>query len=219
MVGDSEANVAENLARAATALGVSTERLYYLSQVHGKVAVSLQGDERRTEVVERQGDALTSLNPDCAIGVRVADCVPILLADSHSGAVAAVHAGWRGLVAGVVEAGVEAVRGAAGSGKELVAAIGPHISVGAFEVSEEVATTLAGCSPDPNVIDRRYGAKPHVDLAKIATAKLEALGVPRANIDRVGGCTFLEPERYFSFRRDGPRSGRHLAAIVPIERR
>lgn len=218
-VGDSEANVAENFGRAAAALGVPAERIYFLSQVHGALAVSLRGDERRVDVVQREGDALTCLDPKCAIGVRIADCVPILLADSRTGAVAAVHAGWRGIVAGVVETGVEAVLGRSGSAEGIVAAVGPHISVAAFEVSEEVASMLKECSPDPDVIDRGYGAKPHVDLAKIVTAKLEALGVARSRIDRVGGCTMLEPERYFSFRRDGPRSGRHLAAIVPgVER-
>jgi YfiH family protein len=213
-VGDSETNVAENVARAAAALGVSAERVYYLSQVHGRVAVSLRGDEDRSEVVTREGDAVSSRNEHCAIGVRIADCVPILVGDTETGAVAAVHAGWRGIVAGVVEAGVDAIRGAAGSAAGLVAAIGPHISVAAFEVSEDVADTLRACSPDPGVVDRSYGTKPHVDLSRIAIAKLEALGVPRGSIDRVGGCTYLEPERYFSFRRDGPRSGRHLAAIV-----
>lgn len=213
-VGDTETNVTENVARAAAALGVSAERVYYLSQVHGRVAVSLRGDESRSEVVMREGDALSSRNGHCAVGVRIADCVPILLGNTETGAVAAVHAGWRGIVAGVVEAGVDAIRGAASSATSLIAAIGPHISVTAFEVSEEVAGTLQACSPDPDVVDRSHGPKPHVDLARIATAKLEALGVPRASVDRVGGCTFLEPERYFSFRRDGPRSGRHLAAIV-----
>jgi YfiH family protein len=214
-VGDTETNVAENVARAATALGVSAEHVYYLSQVHGRIAVSLRGDESRSEVVEREGDAIASLSGNCAVGVRVADCVPILLADSESGAVAAVHAGWRGLVAGVVEAGVEEIRRVSRSAAGLAAAIGPHITVAAFEVSDDVAETLKACSPDPEVVYRVYGPKPHVDLARIAASKLEALGVPRTSIERVGGCTFLEPDRYFSFRRDGPRSGRHLAAIVP----
>jgi len=214
-VGDTETNVAENLARAATALRVSAERLYFLSQVHGRIAVALRGDENRSEVVIREGDAITSSNGNCAVGVRVADCVPILLADSESGAVAAVHAGWRGLVAGVVEAGVEKIRRVSGSSAGIAAAIGPHITIAAFEVSEDVAETLKACSPDPDVVDRTLGPKPHVDLARIAASKLEALGVSGTSIERVGGCTFLEPERYFSFRRDGPRSGRHLAAIVP----
>jgi YfiH family protein len=213
-VGDAEANVVENVARAATTLGVSAERVYYLSQVHGRAALSLRGDESRAEVLTREGDAVMSSNGNCAVGVRIADCVPILLADSESGAVAAVHAGWRGLVAGVVEAGVEEVRRASGSSAGIAAAIGPHISVAAFEVSEDVAETLKACSPDPDVVDRSFGPKPHVDLARIARAKLEALGIPRSSIERVGGCTYLEPQRYFSFRRDGPRSGRHLAAIV-----
>ena len=149
------------------------------------------------------------------MAVRIADCVPILVGDTETGAVVAVHAGWRGVVAGVVEAGIAAISEDANRTRGFVAAIGPHITVAAFEVSDDVAETLRASSPDPDVIERGNGAKPHVDLAKIVAAKLEALGIPRPNIDRVGGCTYTDPERYFSFRRDGARSGRHLAAIVP----
>jgi copper oxidase (laccase) domain-containing protein len=137
----------------------------------------------------------------------------------------AVHAGWRGVVAGVIEAGVSCLReqsgarslryGMAGGGR-LLAAIGPHISRQAFEVSEDVAAQLAAVCPGPSPIERRPGrAKPHVDLRLIATQKLLALGLAEADVDQVGGCTVLDERLYFSFRRDGKRSGRHLSAIVP----
>ena len=131
----------------------------------------------------------------------------------------AIHAGWRGVVAGVVEAGVACLRRSVGGSGELIAAIGPHISVAAFEVSEEVARELDGASPVPGGVVRPQAgaasAKPHVSLRFIVTQKLLALGLIEARIDQVGGCTYLEPESYFSFRRDGKRSGRHLSAIVP----
>jgi YfiH family protein len=214
-VGDSQENVSENVARAAGALGVTRERVYFLSQVHGAVALAVEGVEDRNEVVLRQGDALLSRNEDVAVGVRIADCVPILIGDPSTGAALAVHAGWKGVVAGIVESAIARLREAGGSPSDAVAAIGPHITVAAFEVSEDVAEALRASSPNPDVIDRTLGAKPHVDLAGIVSSKLVALGLRPSNVDRVGGCTVSEPELYFSFRRDGPRSGRHLAAIVP----
>jgi len=129
--------------------------------------------------------------------------------------VMAIHAGWRGVVAGVVEAAVACLRRQLTGKDELLAAIGPHISAAAFEVSEDVAAELLATCPVPGAALRLAGAKPRVNLRLIVTHKLLALGLTEAAIDHVGGCTLLEPERYFSFRRDGKRSGRHLSAIVP----
>jgi copper oxidase (laccase) domain-containing protein len=83
-------------------------------------------------------------------------------------------------------------------------------------VSDDVARALRDCSSDRDVVAHSYGPKPHVDLARITRAKLTAAGVPAESVDLVPGCTFREPTRFFSFRRDGERSGRHLAAIVPL---
>jgi hypothetical protein len=77
-----------------------------------------------------------------------------------------------------------------------------------------VAEQLVECSPDKDVVERCYGQKPHVDLCKIVAAKLSAAGVSPDCIERVPGCTVRDEELFFSYRRDGPRSGRHLAAIV-----
>ncbi len=212
-VGDDPGRVAENLALAGETLGLPPDRIYFLSQVHGNGSVRLNGDERAESTLEREGDALVSRAPGLACGVRTADCVPILVADRRSGAVAAIHAGWRGIVRGVVEAGVGALRETAGGDPELVAALGPHIRLWSFEVDEDVADELAAASPVPCVV-RRSGMKPHVRLDNIVRAKLAALGLAQENIDDVGGCTVTEGERFFSFRRDGKAGGRHLAAIV-----
>jgi polyphenol oxidase len=219
-VGDEPSHVDENLRRAAALLEVDAEQVLYLSQVHGRQARFYgPGDAcARPHLLTLEGDALGGLRLERAYGVRSADCVPILLADTDSGGVMAVHAGWRGVVAGVVEAGVECLRRNVGGPGRLLAAIGPHISAAAFEVSPEVAAELAAVCPVPGCVLYPRGtippAKPHVDLRHIVTQKLLALGLNEASIDQVGGCTNLEPERYFSFRRDGKRSGRHLSAIV-----
>jgi polyphenol oxidase len=215
-VGDSAENVRKNLARAAEVLGVSASRIYFLSQVHGTVTCSVDGTEPRERVLEREGDAVLSAAGDLACGVRSADCVPVLVGDRRSGAAVAIHAGWRGVVRGAVESGVSELLRFSGFGAELVAAIGPHIREEAFEVSEDVASELAAASPVPAVTAPPAGGKPHVSLARIVTAKLVALGVAEADIDDVGGCTVREPDRCFSFRRDGKIGGRHLSAIVPL---
>jgi len=213
-VGDSAEAVAANVARAATVLGVEPERVFYLSQVHGAVTHVLGGSEHAADVLLTEGDALVSAESTLACGVRSADCVPVLVADRRSGLVAAIHAGWRGVVRGAVESAVQTLRARAGGDGDLVAAIGPHIRVGAFEVSEDVAQELESSSPVPDVVDRS-GKKPHVSLVGIVRGKLAALGLRASSVDDVGGCTVTEPERFFSFRRDGKIGGRHLSAIVP----
>lgn len=214
-VGDEKTAVAENLERAAGALGVGTSRLHFLSQVHAAGVVVTSGRETEEAMVQREGDALLSTDPTCAVSVRVADCVPILVGDCRSGAALAIHAGWRGLSLGVIESGVAKLREIVGSGGNLVAAIGPHISVAAFEVSDEVADVLAACAPRAHAVDRTLGPKPHVSLVRIARQKLLELGLGEHAVDEVPGCTFGDGAHFFSFRRDGKTSGRHLAAIVP----
>ena len=231
-VGDDPQHVDENLSRAGKLLGVDQARVLYLSQVHGRDARFCRTLQQRSELITLEGDALGGTEPGSAYGVRSADCVPILLADVESGAVMAIHAGWRGVVVGAVEAGVACLRQNLSGQGQLLAAIGPHISVQAFEVSDEVASELAAVCPVPGAVvgqtedltagqkekrsERHETAtKPHVNLRFIVTQKLLALGLPEARIDQIGGCTVLDSQQYFSFRRDGKRSGRHLSAIVP----
>jgi YfiH family protein len=219
VVGDDPRRVDENLRVAAALLGVDAARVLYLSQVHGRVARFYSATLQRSELITLEGDALGGCEPGSAYAVRSADCVPILLADQRSGAVMAIHAGWRGLVGGVIEAGVACLLENIGSEPALLAAVGPHISRAAFEVSADVAAELEAASPVAGAVHQAPGqAKPHVDLRFIVRHKLLALGLAEAAIDQVGGCTLLSPERYFSFRRDGKRSGRHLSAIVPRRR-
>jgi YfiH family protein len=185
--------------------------------VHGRTAHFFDGPVARGETITLEGDAIGGSDANSAYAVRTADGVPVLLA-SESGAVMAVHAGWRGVACRVVDAAVAKLRERDGESRRLLAAIGPHISAQAFEVSEDVAEELAASCPAPGAVRREGFAKPHVDLRFIVTQQLLALGLRASDIDQVSGCTVLEPERYFSFRRDGKRSGRHLSAIVPRRR-
>lgn len=211
-LGDAPERVAENLARAASALGVDPSRVYFLDQVHGDHVEALEGDEDRAAVLATPGDAVISANPRVACGVRTADCVPVLLACKSSGQVGAAHAGWRGAVAGIVPETVRALRERGARGP-LLAAIGPHISLRAFEVSEEVADRIQAAAPETPLLDRSLGPRPHANLRQLVRTQLRALGVDE--IDDVMGCTVSDPDLFFSYRRDGKVGGRHLSAIVP----
>lgn len=220
-VGDDPAAVAQNIERFARALCSEPERLFTTSQVHGATVRVVRAGEDAAQVRADEADALATATAGQAVGIRVADCVPVLLFDAAGGAVGAAHAGWRGVVQEVALRALERVLelgGERGRVGEVRAAIFPHIRACCFEVGEEVAEPLAKCAssfgaPLPEAIDRSR-AKPHVNLAAILRAQLASAGVPVAQIDDVPGCTRCEPERFFSFRREGQRSGRHIAAIV-----
>lgn len=218
-VPDDPECVRENLARMAAALGVAPSHLYFLTQVHGRDVRVLRGDEVAEHVRLTRGDITASAAPHVACAVRTADCVPVLVADRRSGAVAAVHAGWRGVECGAVLAGLEAVAALAGSTPDFVAAVGPHIERCCFEVGADVARALAKASPAGERAvtwhdrEAKAGAA-HVDLRLALRAQLEAAGVAASAIDDVRGCTVCDAERFHSFRRDATRSGRLLSAIV-----
>jgi hypothetical protein len=136
------------------------------------------------------------------------------LADPESGRVAAIHSGWRGCVANISAAAVTALRNAGVDRRRLIAAIGPHICVACFEVSQDVADQLASCSTASQPVNQDYGPKPHVALRSIVRAQLVAAGLAVDNVEDVPGCTMHDAGSFFSYRRDGRHSGRHLSAIV-----
>lgn len=207
-VGDDPEAVAENHRRFAEAVGYDPARLFESTQVHGARVLRVDGAAVATTRPE-EADGLVTSTPGDAVGVRVADCVPVLLAAPGRGVVAAVHAGWRGVARRIVAAAVEAMGAGPGA---IIAAVGPCIGGCCFEVGEEVAAEIAAASSGAVVTGAAGGARPRVDLRAAVTHQLGAIGV-RA-VEHVGGCTACEPGRYHSFRRDGGASGRMLGAIV-----
>jgi YfiH family protein len=214
-VGDDAQAVEVNHRRLAAAIGYT--RLYEVSQVHAAEAHVVEPGDDPVAFRAREGDAIAlgGGREGWGVGVRTADCVPILVADPQSGAVAAIHAGWRGIVAGVIGAGLARMDELAGGAcrSRLVAAIGPHVRVGAFEVGDEVVAALAPLVPVDGIVVRGPG-KPHVDLTAAVRFQLIEAGLHPERVDALAGCTFAEPSRFFSHRRDGARAGRHLAVIV-----
>jgi YfiH family protein len=212
-VGDEPEAVRDNHRLLAQDIGYDAARLYEVRQVHGAQVERARAQDDAELFRTRPADALIS--QDCALAIKVADCVSVLLADPRTGAVAAVHAGWRGVVANVVDSTVEALSRAYGSRPaQLVSAVFPCIGLEAFEVSEEVAAQVARAVGSPEVWHARE-PRPHVDLARSVALQLARAGLGPEQIDLIAGCTFDDSARFFSFRRDGGVTGRHLAAIIP----
>ncbi len=214
--GDEAASVAENRARAMAALGLEAGALCTAYQVHGTtatVAESPWAPERRP-----RADVLVTTVPGLAIGVLTADCAPILLADPDAGVIGAAHAGWRGALAGVVEAAVAAMDERGAERGRIRAAIGPCIAQDAYEVGPEFPGPFLAEDPENARFfapARRQGHF-HFDLAGYVGERLEAQGV--AAVDRLDHDTVGTHELFFSYRRArlaGEQDyGRALSAIA-----
>ena len=211
--GESEAALAENWARVAAALGMPGAPVGLGSQTHGVTVLNGDATTGSGRVDLGEGDAIVLTKPGALIAVRVADCVPILL--RAPGAVAAVHAGWRGTAAGIVTQALAVLTARAGvSPAEVVAAIGPAIGPCCYEVGDEVAQALLAVAP-AHVALRPGPRRPHADLRAVNEALLRAAGV--REIEQVGPCTRCSPD-HFSHRREGEATGR-LAAVIGLRER
>jgi YfiH family protein len=212
--GDDEAAVRANRARWAEALGLPAP-FFTLHQVHGPVVYDLTADDA-TEPAAFQGDGIVTAAPGRAIGVFTADCAPILLAAPATGVVAAVHAGWRGTVAGVAAAAVATMAARHGvAPADLVAAIGPTIGPCCFEVGDEVVAALRA-APWAGMADAVVPRTPkaHADLFAANAAQLVAAGLRPENVHASRACTACDATSFYSWRRDAGTTGRLQAVIA-----
>lgn len=204
-VGDDPCHVTENRAQLMRGLALPRAPVW-LEQVHGVRTVCLDSDPADGEPADA---AWTSrAGPVCA--VMVADCLPVLLCDTTGQHVAAAHAGWRGLCAGVLESTLQALRQAAPSARWM-AWLGPCIGPSAYEVGSEVRNDFLAQDGDAGraFVPTRPGHW-HADLQALARQRLKRAGVTR--IFAEPACTFSDPRRFYSFRRDGV-CGR-MAALI-----
>jgi polyphenol oxidase len=215
--GDEKACVDENRARLASFTGA---RAAWLEQVHGDTIV--RADAVLKSATPPRADASCTNVPGVACVVMVADCLPVLLADEAGGAVGAAHAGWRGLVAGIVEKTAQEVAALGGMGVDaLHAYLGPAIGPSAFEVGDDVRDAFMeqaqGSERDPTA--RAFSPRPQVggkylaDIYALARLRLARLGIHRVT----GGdaCTVAQRDRFYSYRRD--RVTGRMAALIWLE--
>lgn len=207
--GDDQHHVDASRQRVATAIGIDPSRLWFPRQVHGTQVV--QVDVSTPAGIE--ADAVITRVKGLAIGVSTADCVPILLCDAQLRAVAAIHAGWRGTVAGIVTLALSRfLELTGGSVEEVWAVVGPAISPEAFEVGPEVADAFARQGMSASVVSGY--TKPHIDLFQANVSLLLSAGVPLEQVDCTPVCTYSNPDRLFSARRLGVASGRIASCIM-----
>jgi polyphenol oxidase len=205
--GEAGPDVRENRLRLARAAGLSAEALVLADQVHGTAVVR----GRPGEISE--ADALWTDAADTWVGIRTADCVPILLSSADGRRVAAVHSGWRGTAGRIAEAAVTTLAREGAGPATLRAAIGPCIGVCCYEVGEDLAERFTGVFGAEVV--RRDRPRPHLDLRLAVRRTLEQAGIAAAHIEDVPGCNSCDARRFFSHRRDRGGTGRHLAFIAP----
>jgi purine-nucleoside/S-methyl-5'-thioadenosine phosphorylase / adenosine deaminase len=181
-------------------------------QVHGRAVARLQ----RVGAALGEADAVVCDAPGAAVAVVTADCVPILLAAPGARVVAAVHAGWRGLAAGVIEAALRALEEAGAPGPELAAAVGPHIGPCCYEVDAPVLdalrTRFGAALAEASRPTRPAHAR--IDLGALARAELARVLPSDAIGSFADACTRCDAARFESHRRDGPRAGRMLHWIA-----
>lgn len=174
-----------------------------VKQIHSALVVDASG---RGGGQIGEGDAIVSGEPGVAIGIRTADCVPILVADPATRVVACVHAGWRGTAANIIGATVQALESRGCRASDLRVAIGPSIGSCCYEVGPEVARRFEPWRSVGETDGRRS-----LDLPRINQTQLLDAGVRQIWIS--GECTFCLPDRFFSFRREKNDAGRMLSFV------
>lgn len=206
-VGDASATVTQNRAYLSHALALPSAP-HWLTQVHGTHVVTLNAaPDTPGHVVE--GDASTTRTPGVVCVVQTADCLPILLCDRAGTSVAAVHAGWRGLAHGVIDAALAQMQVPP---EQIIAWLGPAIGPDAFEVGDDVRDAFLQSDERTHIaFQKRAAGKWLADLYQLARLRLQRLDV--AHVSGGGRCTVTENEQFFSYRRDGAKTGR-MATLI-----
>ena len=207
----------------AAAMAVPSGRVVSLNQVHGREVVTVRRNVAADVLASMQqdrpqADALVSDAPDVALVVRAADCVPLLIGDQVTGAVAAVHAGWRGTAARIAVAAVDALARDFGSRPEsLVVAIGPAIGSCCYEVGSDLVDAFAAAGHERYLIDRWFmtprGRKMRLDVVGANRDQLILAGVGEQNIHACGLCTAMHLDVLTSYRAEKDKAGR-IAGVI-----
>ena len=211
--GDDADSVARNLDRVATAFGVPATSVARMTQVHGHVVHVVEAADHEAPVA----DALVTTTPDLALLARVADCLPVVLADTAAGVVGIAHAGRQGVVSAVVPAAVAEMR--AYGATDITAWLGPRVCGCCYEVPAAMRDEAVAAVPQMWA-ETSWGT-PALDLGAGVHAQLRELGVATVDIadtlGRSAACT-LENENLYSYRRQGSESGRlgGLVRLVPV---
>lgn len=217
--------LAENRRVVALELGIKDEQMVVPHQTHTSQVLWVDEDflqaspQEQYQALEQKDAVVTHLKEVC-VCVSTADCIPVLLYDRVHQVVAAIHAGWRGTCARIVEKALACMHSRCGTlGSDVLAVIGPGISIDAFEVGDEVYEAFQQEGFPMSQMARRYPAKEvpekwHIDLWECNRLQLLGAGVPAEQITVSGVCTVQQSDRFFSARALGVQSGRILNGII-----
>jgi hypothetical protein len=216
-IQDLRERIRDNYQILLRSIGCADEReRVWLHQVHANGVIQVLPGVFHDN--DAKADALVSNDPGRVLSVRVADCVPILLSTEDGRIVAAVHAGWRGVIAGVATEALRQMRRLAnGSSNHLIAAIGPSIGFDAFEVGPEVLEEFTRVFGPDAPIRREKTGKGRVDLREALRRQLIGAGLAQERIDLTDRCTHRDSDEFFSHRRDNGITGR-MAAVIGAKR-
>ena len=211
-VGDDNKVVSQNVCDVKLAMGIHDGKIVTMQQVHGDNLIEVT-DKQMKEA--GAADALVTAENGVFLGVLTADCVPLLFIAPKQRLAAAVHAGWRGTLAGIVSKTVDDFMSRYGvAAGDLEVALGPSIGVCCYEVNEDVATPLMkkwGALTTPSIAMK--DGKPHINLSRLNRDILRAAGVPGTQLFQIGPCTSCAAEEFFSYRRQGGETGRQIGVV------
>jgi polyphenol oxidase len=210
--GDERSNVDTNRRRLAEHAGFDPAQLQIARHVHG-TAVWAVGEPLPDDA---QFDGLVSDRPGAVLAAFAADCIPLLFAEPEARVCGAAHAGWRGTVAGVARNVVARMQELGAQPARIRVALGPSIGPCCFEVGPEVVAAFREALGDVPGMVVAGPRKDHLDLRVATRAILERAGVAGDGIDDRPPCTRCEPDRFFSYRRDGQAGGIHMAFISMV---
>ncbi len=201
--------------RLLRALGMPDAPLATCRQVHSAVVRAVRSDADLGDTTT-ECDAVTMQRPGALLGIKTADCVPVLVADRRTGAVAGIHAGWRGAASRIVERGFASMVALWKTQRDdCIAAVGPSICAECYEVGSEVTARFRTEFPyaDARLISNVHGDKAHVDLKTACAVQLELCGLAPENIFITDSCTMCENDLFPSYRVEGARAGRLLSVV------
>jgi len=206
-IGDKPQHVAENRRRACESIGVDATRLVFLNDLaHGNSVLNI---EKPHEEFNNHDGLITAVK-GISLSLSVADCMPILLADIKHQAVAIVHAGWRGLVAGIIETAVNDMVKLGVRFSDIIAAVGPSNGPDTYEFGEDYLPQIQAVFPADLIVHMK-GGKIFVDLWKASQIKLQNCGISK--IDLLGINNFTNADEFYSYRRDDKNTGRNGTVI------
>ena len=220
--GDNPACVERNQQLLRDMLPYPPQELVIPYQTHGTSCLTIDETYLNASAEQKQKmlqgvDALTTNHADICLCISTADCIPVLIYDQTHHAAAAIHAGWRGTVQRIVSQTLQQMQQRYGTeGKGCIACIGPGILLQAFETGDEVYEAFAAAEFPMSQLSYRHPStqKYHLDLPAANLLQLQEFGIPIAQIEQSGICTYTQHDRFFSARRLGIKSGRILSGIM-----